>query len=133
MLIGEVANAAGMTTQAIRFYERKCLLPDAERGANGYRVYDEALLTRLRFITVAQTAGLTLAEIRSIIDLRDKGSVPCGHVATLLESKLAAVRARMRHLAALQVELEALLEHGNRLDPANCTDDDICHILSTST
>ncbi len=39
----------------------------------------------------------------------------------------------MRHLAVLQVELEALLEHGNRLDPANCTDDDICHILSTST
>ena len=78
MLIGEVADAVGMTTQAIRFYERKGLLPDAERGANGYRVYDEALLTRLRFITVAQAAGLTLAEIRSIIDLRDKGSVPCG-------------------------------------------------------
>ena len=106
MLIGEVADAVGMTSQAIRFYERKGLLPDAERGANGYRVYDESTLARLRFITVAQAAGLTLAEIRSIIDLRDKGSVPCGHVATLLDAKLADVRARMRHLAALQVELE---------------------------
>ena len=131
MLIGEVANAAGMTTQAIRFYERKCLLPHADSLAEDKPVVH--VEGEIDALTVAQTAGPTLAEIRSIIDLRDKGSVPCGHVATLLESKLADVRARMRHLAALQVELEALLEHGNRLDPANCTDDDICHILSTST
>ena len=83
MLIGELADAVGVTSQAIRFYERKGLLPDAERGANGYRVYDESTLARLRFIDVAQAAGLTLSEIRSIIDLRDDGTVPCAHVATL--------------------------------------------------
>ena len=120
-----------MTSQAVRFYERKGLLPDAERGANGYRVYDESMLGRLRFINVAQAAGLTLAEIGSIIDLRDDGTVPCAHVVGLLDSKLADVRARIGHLAALQAELEALLERSRLLDPADCADDDVCHILAS--
>lgn len=131
MLIGELADAAGVTSQAIRFYERKGLLLHAERGANGYRVYDDSTLTRLRFINVAQAAGLTLSEIRSIIDLRDDGTVPCAHVVALIDSKLADVRARIRNLAALQEEFEALLEHSQLLDPADCADDDICHILTT--
>ena len=82
MLIGDLANAAGLPSQTIRFYERKGLLPAPERGANGYRTYDESTLARLRFVQTAQAAGLTLAEIGTIIDLRDDGNVPCAHVAT---------------------------------------------------
>jgi len=82
VLIGELADAAGVTSQAVRFYERKGLLPNAERGANGYRVYDESTLTRLRFVNVAQAAGLTLSEIGSILDLRDDGTVPWRNPAT---------------------------------------------------
>ena len=133
MLIGELADAVGVTSQTVRFYERKGLLPDAERGANGYRVYDESTLRRLRFINVAQAAGLTLSEIRSIIDLRDEGTVPCAHVVTLIDTKLADVRARIRHLEALKSELEALLERSRLLDPADCADGDICHVLTTQT
>ena len=133
MLIGELADAVGVTSQTIRFYERKGLLPDAERGANGYRIYDESTIARLRFINVAQAAGLTLSEIRGIIDLRDAGTVPCTHVVALIDSKLADVRARIRRLSALQAELEALLDHSHLLDPAACADDDICHILSSPT
>lgn len=130
MLIGELAEAVGLPTQTIRFYERKGLLADPERGANGYRNYNESTLTQLHFIGAAQTAGLTLAEIGSIIDLRDDGTVPCTHVAGLVESKLAAVRARIATLAALEAELEALVERSHRLDPADCSDAEICHILS---
>ena len=131
MLIGELADAVGLPTQTLRFYERKGLLPDPERGANGYRNYDESTLTRLHFIGAAQAAGLTLAEIGSIIDLRDDGTVPCKHVAGLVENKLAAVRARIATLALLEAELEALVEHSHHLDPADCSDAEICHILSS--
>lgn len=133
MLIGELAEAARVSSQTVRLYERKRLLPEATRSANGYRVYDETLLARLRFINVAQAAGLTLSEIRSIIHLRDEGNAPCEHVVTLIHTKLADVRARIRHLAMLQAELEALLEHSERLDPADCGDNEICHIFSPVT
>ena len=130
MLIGELAGTAGVPSQTLRFYERKGLLPQPGRGANGYRVYDESTLTRLHFIKVAQAAGLTLAEIRSIIVLRIDGTTPCKHVAALLDDKLTDVRQRIRHLAALQTELEALIERSHLFDPADCADADICQILS---
>jgi len=132
MLIGELADAAGLPSQTIRFYERKGLLPAPERGSNGYRTYEESTLTRLHFVQAAQAAGLTLAEIGSIIGLRDHGDVPCAHVASLIDSKLVDVRARIKDLAVLETELENLIERSHRLDPADCTDTDICHILSAS-
>jgi len=130
MLIGELADAAGLPSQTIRFYERKGLLPAPARGANGYRTYDASTLTRLHFVQTAQAAGLTLAEIGSIIGLRDDGNVPCAHAATLIHNKIDEVRGRIRDFAALEVELDVLIERSHRLDPADCTDADICHILS---
>ncbi len=130
MLIGEVAESAGLTSQTIRFYEHEGLLPLASRGGNGYRVYDETTLNRLDFIRAGQSAGLTLAEIRSIIDVRDAGDVPCGHVTALLQAKLDAVAARMWELETLTSELKHLLKRSRVLDPGDCTDTDICHILS---
>ena len=132
MLIGALADALGVPSQTLRFYERKGLLPHTARGPNGYRVYDESTQTRLHFIKLAQAAGLTLAEIRSILDLRDDGTMPCTHVAALLDNKLTDVRERIRHLTALQSELEALIERSQQLVPEDCADADICNILSAA-
>lgn len=132
MRIGELADAAGVPTRTIRFYERRGLLPDPRRAPNGYRVYDAATLNRLRFIRTAQAAGLTLAEVRSITEIRDDGITPCTHVEALLETKLAEVRRRRQQLTALEGELEHLVERSHHLDPADCHDRDVCHILTTS-
>lgn len=129
MLIGELANAVGLPTRTVRFYERKGLLPEPRRAANGYRVYGETTLNRLQFIRSAQTAGLTLAEIRSVIDIRDTGEAPCTHVGELLGAKLAEIRDRRQQLAGMEQELEALVDRSQRLNPADCREGDICHIL----
>ena len=130
MRIGEVAAAAGLPTQTIRFYERKGLLPQPRRGPNGYRVYDAPTLSRLRFIRSGQGAGLTLVEIATILELRGEGVTPCTHVHELLSTKLHDVQARQRELAALESELEGLISRSHRLDPADCTDAQTCHIIS---
>jgi DNA-binding transcriptional MerR regulator len=129
MLIGELADTLGLPTQTVRFYERRGLLPEPRRAPNGYRVYDDATVTRLSFIRTAQAAGLTLTEIASVVDLRDDGTAPCTHVGGLLEAKLEEVRERRRQLTVLEAELEQLVDRSHRLDPADCTDADICHIL----
>lgn len=130
MLIGEVAHALGVPTETIRYYERRGLLHEPARAANGYRIYAEATLARLRFIRAAQAAGLTLAEIAGIIEIRDQGTAPCTHVAELLEAKLAEVRDRQQQLAALETEIEALIERSHHLNPADCSDTSICDLLN---
>jgi MerR family transcriptional regulator, mercuric resistance operon regulatory protein len=129
MRIGLLADAAGIPARTIRFYERKGLLPHPERSANGYRVYDETALDGLRFIRSAQAAGLTLSEISTIINVRGGGSAPCAHVGGLLEAKLDDVRQRSRELEALENELADLLDRSQQLDPSDCGDRGICHIL----
>lgn len=133
MLIGELADAVGVPSQTIRFYERKGLMPAPSRGVNGYRSYDESAVTRVKFIRSAQAAGLTLVQIRSIVELRDHGARPCAHVADLIDGKLVEVRRRLLELAALETELKQLHERSRTLDPADCTDADICHILAAQT
>ncbi|MGD9796350.1 MAG: heavy metal-responsive transcriptional regulator, partial [Acidimicrobiia bacterium] len=128
----EIADAVGLPARTIRFYERRGLLPEPHRAPNGYRVYDDTTLARLRFIRTAQTAGLTLAEIASVIGVRDRGIAPCAHVEELLTDKLDEVRTRRRELAVLERELETLIERSTRLDPADCTAGDICHILNAN-
>jgi DNA-binding transcriptional MerR regulator len=130
MRIGEVATTAGLPAQTIRFYERRGLLPQPQRDSNGYRAYDESVLSRLGFIRSGQGAGLTLLEIATVLELRGDGATPCAHVGELLNNKLRDVRTRQRELAALETELEALIARSEQLDPATCTDAEICQIIA---
>jgi MerR family mercuric resistance operon transcriptional regulator len=130
MRIGEVADTAGVSAQTVRFYERRGLLPQPQRGSNGYREYDDATLTALAFIRNGQAAGLTLVEIGTVLDLRRDGATPCGHVHDLLATKLLDVQRRQGELAALEAELDHLLHRSEQLDPADCTDEAVCHIIT---
>lgn len=62
------------------FYEQAGLLPAPPRTPGGYRGYPPQTSTRLAFVREVQPAGLTLAEIRSVLTLRDSGQAPCAHV-----------------------------------------------------
>ena len=130
MLIGEVSAITGIDTQTIRFYERQGLLPAPSRAPNGYRVYNDMVIGRLQFVRTAQSAGLALTDIKGVLSQRDSGEAPCAHVADLLEEKLGEVRVRQRELAALADELGRLIDVGRDLDPADCSDADICQIIS---
>jgi len=129
MRIGDLAAAAQIPPETVRYYEKRGLLAAPERSPNGYRAYDDSALNQLRFIRTAQAAGLTLAEIRSVIELRNDGATPCSHVEALLVGKLAEVRERQRQLAVLERELAGLVDRSAAMDPADCRPDDICHLL----
>lgn len=84
MRIGEVAAATGSTPKTLRFYERAGLLPAPQRSSAGYRQYSPDVVARMDFIRRSQAAGFTLAQIRTILDIRDSGDTPCQHVQSLL-------------------------------------------------
>lgn len=131
MRIGELAQRAGVTTKALRFYEQAGLLPAPARTAVGYRDYDEAVLARLRFVRAAQAAGLTLAEIHTVITVREDQGAPCEHVTALLDRHAAALDQRIAELEATRAEVRRLRDRAVTLNPAACTDDAVCHVIPT--
>ncbi|MFJ1551755.1 heavy metal-responsive transcriptional regulator [Streptomyces sp. NPDC088246] len=129
MRIGDLAARTGLTTKTIRFYEGSSLLPAPPRTPGGYRDYPDDTAARLAFIRDAQRAGLTLAEIRSILALRDDGHAPCTHVTDLIHEHLDDIDRRMAELAATREALRDLAARAATTDPDACGADDICTIL----
>lgn len=108
--IGEVAEATGISVEALRFYERRGLLGRPARTASGYRVYDEGVLERLAFIKRAQSIGFSLDEITEILEMRGRGEAPCVEVREAARRKLAELDARLRELRRYRNELARTLE-----------------------
>lgn len=79
-LAGELAAAVGVSTDTLRHYERKGVLPRPGRTANGYRHYPETALERVSMIRQALAVGFTLDELAAILNERDNGGLPCKKV-----------------------------------------------------
>ncbi|MFD0147503.1 MULTISPECIES: MerR family transcriptional regulator [unclassified Streptomyces] len=99
--ISQLAERSGVPATTLRFYETAGLLP-AERTASGYRVYDDAAVDRLAFITSAKHLGLALDEIRELLDVREEGV--CASVRARL---LPLVTSRIRDTDGRVADLRA--------------------------
>jgi DNA-binding transcriptional MerR regulator len=110
MQIGELAKRTALTVDAIRFYEKRRLLPKPVRSTGRFRLYTVDDMERVRFIQQVQGLGFSLAEIRELIDLRSRKVDACESVRQLLKGKLSDVRAKMQELKGLESELITDLE-----------------------
>lgn len=109
MKIGELAARAGVSVQAVRYYERRRLLSKPARTRSGYRAYDEHDLHRLQFVLRAKTLGFTLAEIRELIELRVTPGRTADDVRVRALEKIADTEAKIRDLEAIRDGLERLV------------------------
>jgi DNA-binding transcriptional MerR regulator len=132
MRIGVLAAQAGLTTKTIRFYEDAGLLPEPPRTSAGYRDYPAEATVRLAFVREAQAAGLTLAEIRSVLAIRDGGQAPCQHVSDLINQHLTQVEQRLAELTRARADLRDLKRRAAATSPADCAKDEVCSILTTA-
>ena len=98
LLIGEVAAKLGVSRKAIRLYEAMGILPPSGRTESGYRIYGSDALALLAFVARARRLGLSLTEIRDIVELRRAGLAPCDHVRALLRRKVADLERLRREL-----------------------------------
>jgi MerR family redox-sensitive transcriptional activator SoxR len=104
MRIGTVARRAGVRVSLIRYYEEIGLLPAAPR-VSGQRRYDDSVLRRLTVIDVARRAGLSLAEIRTLLDI---GSDPMSdRLRALAERKLPEIETLIDRAQRVRAWLEA--------------------------
>ncbi|WP_455362437.1 heavy metal-responsive transcriptional regulator [Streptomyces sp. SYSU K21746] len=129
MRIGELATACGLTTKTLRYYEQAGLLPAPPRTSGGYRDYPYEAVQRLAFVRDARSAGLTLADIRGILAVRDSGEAPCDHVTRLIDRHLHDIDRRLAELRKTRTALRGLAQRAAETDPRSCTEADICRIL----
>lgn len=108
--ISEVARQLGVNPQTIYFYERKGLIPSPRRTEAGYRLFSEEDVGRLAFILRVKSLGLTLEEIREILELKDGRSLTCQAVYDRLHEKLTEIREKIDKLQALHDELSPLVK-----------------------
>jgi DNA-binding transcriptional MerR regulator len=107
LTIGQFARRAGLNPKTIRYYEEIGLLPPPPRNELGYRLYSDEDLPRLRFVQRAKLLGLSLTEIKQLVDYAAAGR--CGslqeHLLALVEEKLGEVDRRLAELAAFRGDL----------------------------
>ncbi len=109
MKVADLAAAAGVGPDTVRYYEKAGLLPPPSRSRAGYRMYDPAAVERLRFIQGAQRLGLRLREVRDLLAVRDTGVCPCEPAETMLRRRMDEIDAEMARLAQLRRDLAAMV------------------------
>lgn len=105
--IGDVADAAGVGVETVRYYERRGLVPQPGRGLGSYRRYGRGHVDRIRFIKRAQALGFSLEEIETLLELEDGSD-----------------RRRIRRIAAVRLE-----ETRRRIADLKRIEDVLAHLL----
>ncbi len=110
---GEVARAAGVNVQTLRYYERRGLLAKPERTLGGHRRYPTETVAVLRVIKVAQRLGFTLDDVAGLVEAGGHGQrARHGGLQARVEQKLAEVEAKLADLRAVRTTLRAATEAG---------------------
>ena len=107
-LIGQVAAAADVNVQTLRYYERRGLVVAVRRTSAGYRQYDDDAVAKLLFIKHAQSLGFSLQEIDELLALRVRHGDACDSVERKTRQKIELVASRIRDLQRMKRTLQRL-------------------------
>lgn len=116
--IGELAKLADCQVVTIRYYEKEGLLQDPVRTEGGYRLYREADVERLKFIRHCREHGMSLAEIKTLLGLRDAPDRDCSAVGHLVDKHIEEVDLQIKSLEKLKsqlVHLRGKCPHGGAI------------------
>lgn len=125
LTIGVLAQQTGVSLEAIRFYERRSLIPNPPRTKSGYRAYPPETAKRLRFIKRAQELGFSLKEVKELLALRASPTAKGSDVRKRTSAKIQEIEAKIRTLAGMKDALVKLAQ----TCPGGCCPASECPIL----
>ena len=111
----ELARLTHVSTDTLRVYERRGVLPVAHRSGNGYREYPQEAVARVRVVRRALAIGFTLHELRQVFTVRDRGGVPCHEVRAMAERKATELDTRIEELVDARQRLGRVIDHWDRI------------------
>lgn len=125
---GQIAEAAGVNVETLRYYERRGIIPEPDRSLGGHRLYEEATVTTLRVIKAAQRLGFTLDEVAELLEAgRHHHHGTAVGLQSRTEAKLAEVDQKIADLQVIRASLIAARDAGCD-DLLQCAQSDCCPI-----
>ncbi len=106
--ISKAAQRAGVGIETIRYYQRRGLIEEPARPVEGYRLYPEQTIARVRFIKRAQELGFSLKEVKTLVELGDEKCLETRDLAVL---KLELVQTKIRDLQSIENNLRDLIRY----------------------
>ena len=129
MRVNELADAAGVTPETVRYYTRIGLLDAHRNPANGYKEFHGSDVQRLQFIRQAQQLGLTLKDISGIQAQAQRGDSPCPQVRNLVQERLTELHGKIAELQALEARLSTALTQWSTMPDGTPSGDHVCHLI----
>ena len=106
LTIGRLAKAAEVNVETIRYYQRVGLVVEPVKPLEGFRVYHDETINRIRFIKRAQKLGFSLQDIAHLLEL---GEGHCNDVREQAEAKLKQIEAQIKDLQSMRKTLKKLI------------------------
>ena len=129
--IGELAKQTGLAVRTLRYYSDLGLLQPVQRGNNGYRYYSQNTSRQVEFIKKAQAIGFTLEEIKTILDVRDRGEKPCSLVQDLLNNKIEQLEIQIKKMSLFKRELEEYRTNWMNNPNPESDSQEVCPLISS--
>jgi DNA-binding transcriptional MerR regulator len=121
--ISVLSKQTGISSKTLRYWEGLGLLPRAARSHTGYRLFGQEAAQYVAFVQKCKYIGLTLAEMRRLLELAESGRNPCPEVVRWAEKKLKTVEQQIRALSVLERRLRRVCRNWSKRSkcpPARC-------------
>ncbi|MBR2563725.1 MAG: MerR family transcriptional regulator [Paenibacillus sp.] len=109
MTRGQLAKKTGVSMATLRYYEDSGILPAPHRSSNGYRMYTEDYLVKVKFIKDAQMLGYSLKAIQETLDLLSNEEMEKDTLKSLVRERITDIQQHIDQLEQMQKHLAGLL------------------------
>jgi MerR family transcriptional regulator, Zn(II)-responsive regulator of zntA len=130
--VKDLAKRCGVSGDCVRFYTKIGLLRPVRDPENGYKLFSEQDVRRLKFIRIAKYLGFTLNEIEMIIESHDNGKTPCCLVREFLRGHIEANRKQLEKQMALQERMEKTWERWTAMPDCVAAEHVFCRLIEAA-
>ncbi len=131
MTVSQLAKAAQVTAETVRHYTRQGLLQAEKDPYNGYQLFHQGQLKRLRFINQSRSLGFSLKEIKAILAHEAEGDSPCPMVRDLLQQRVPLIEAQIADLQQQLERMQTALSQWQQMPDGAPDGHRICHLIET--
>lgn len=127
MTVFELAKKSGVAAHVIRYYARIGLLHPTYHSRNGYKLFVDSDVARVRFVRQAESLGYTLKEIAQIFEESLRGESPCPRVRQIIKRRIKENQDKLDTLVQLQTRMEEALAQWSKMPDGNT----VCHLIES--